>query len=372
MLPVAAGFGGRTSWRRWAALSRARAGCRAYVSGEAALYRAHGEPEKVISVEHVQMEQPGPHDLIIKFLASPINPADINMIEGVYPVKPATPAVGGNEGVAVVEHKGRAVKSFNRGDWVIPARPGLGTWRTRAVVPEWDLAHVPNDIPLDAAAMLAVNPASAYRMLQDFVTLLPGDYIIQNAANSTVGKCVIQLAKHMGVKTINVVRDREDLDSVKEDLDDLGADFVVTESLLAGKDYAREFAKVPKPVLALNAVGGPSATNIARALAPNGTLVTYGGMSKKPVTLPTGLLIFQNIVSRGFWLSRWTENTAPIDRDTMIMHLASLIREGRLKVGPSKRISFTDLPATLADRSRGKVLIEFDDDRFAATKAYIS
>lgn len=113
------------------------------MSGEAALYRAHGEPEKVISVEHVQMEQPGPHDLIIKFLASPINPADINMvacrfpssnvaltacvqIEGVYPVKPATPAVGGNEGVAVVEHKGRAVKSFNRGDWVIPARPGLG------------------------------------------------------------------------------------------------------------------------------------------------------------------------------------------------------------------------------------------------------
>lgn len=132
------------------------------------------------------------------------------------------------------------------------------------MVPEWDLAHVPNDIPLDAAAMLAVNPASAYRMLQDFVTLLPGDYIIQNAANSTVGKCVIQLAKHMGVKTINVVRDREDLDSVKEDLDDLGADFVVTESLLAGKDYAREFAKVPKPVLALNAVGGPSATNVSQ------------------------------------------------------------------------------------------------------------
>ncbi len=82
----------------------------------------------------------------------------------------------------------------------------IGTWRTEAVAKEDEFIRIPNDIPVSYAATLAVNPCSAYRMLRDFETLKVGDVIIQNGANSVVGMAVIQMAKQMGVKTINIVR----------------------------------------------------------------------------------------------------------------------------------------------------------------------
>ena len=88
---------------------------------------------------------------------------------------------------------------------------------------------VPNDITLEMAATLRTNPASAYQMLHDFVRLRPGDVVIQNGSNSAVGQAVIQIANKIEVKTVNVVRDRENLDELKKHLLNLGADWVWTE-----------------------------------------------------------------------------------------------------------------------------------------------
>jgi len=107
-------------------------------------------------------------------LAAPLNPADFNMIEGVYNIRPPLPAVGGNEGVATVVKCGDRVSNFKEGDWVIPAHPGFGTWRTHAVCKASDLMSVRKDIEPVYAATVAVNPCTAYRMLRDFVTLRPG------------------------------------------------------------------------------------------------------------------------------------------------------------------------------------------------------
>jgi mitochondrial enoyl-[acyl-carrier protein] reductase / trans-2-enoyl-CoA reductase len=81
-----------------------------------------------------------------------------------------------------------------------------GTWREEAAAPAAAFDKVPNDIPAAYAAVLGVNPCTAYRLLKDFGDLQPGDYIIQNAANSMVGQAVVQLANLFGIKTINVVR----------------------------------------------------------------------------------------------------------------------------------------------------------------------
>ena len=63
----------------------------------------------------------------VRFLASPINPSDLNQIEGTYPIKPSKfPAFGGNEGVGLIEETGVAVENLNVGDLVIPGRPSLG------------------------------------------------------------------------------------------------------------------------------------------------------------------------------------------------------------------------------------------------------
>ncbi|XP_049675688.1 enoyl-[acyl-carrier-protein] reductase, mitochondrial isoform X2 [Accipiter gentilis] len=196
------------------------------------LYERHGEPAAVVQLKDLEVAELRDSDVHVKMLAAPINPADINMIQGTYAILSPLPAVGGNEGVGEVLEVGRRVTALKPGDWVIPAGAGVGTWRTQGVFPEEMLLKVPSDIPVLCAATLSVNPCTAYRMLTDFETLAPGDSVIQNAANSGVGQAVIQIAKASGIKTINVVRDRPDLPKLVERLMALGADHVITEEML--------------------------------------------------------------------------------------------------------------------------------------------
>ncbi|CAH1800309.1 unnamed protein product [Owenia fusiformis] len=307
--------------------------------GAGLIYKEYGDPMKVLKkVDHVLSKSTQSHPMegrvIVKMLAAPINPADINMIQGTYPVKPSLPAVGGNEGVGEVLAVGDDVTSFKEGDWVLPSSPGFGTWRTHMMCKPSQLKLVANDIPLISAATLAVNPCSAYRMLKDFEHVVPGDVIIQNGSNSAVGQAVIQIASAMKFKTINVIRDRDqpDMDALKKHLKSLGATKVITEDFVRKpemKDLVKSLGKKPK--LALNCVGGKSATELARQLENNGTMVTYGGMSKQPVVVPTGSFIFKNIKLRGFWMTRWNqENFKNPESQDMLDELCELVRQCKL------------------------------------------
>lgn len=171
--------------------------------------------------------------VVVKMLAAPVNPADINTIQGVYPVKPAFPAIPGNEGVGEIVNIGEKVKRLKVGDWVVPASNAWGTWRTHAVCPESELQRITSGLNVVAAATLTVNPCTAYRMLKDFADLEPGDVVIQNGANSACGQCVIQFCREWGYKSVNVVRNRPDIAALKEKLTGLGADYIVTEDELA-------------------------------------------------------------------------------------------------------------------------------------------
>ncbi|KAJ1498999.1 hypothetical protein HMI55_004635, partial [Coelomomyces lativittatus] len=206
--------------------------------------------------------------VLIKFLASPINPSDINAIQGVYPVKLAKAEnkelfIPGFEGVARVTAVGRDVKDINVDDLVLPSSSGIGTWRREAICEPNILLKVRKTVPIRAAATIAVNPTSALRMLTDFVSLSPGSAIVQNAANSAVGQAVIQIAKAKGIHTINLIRDRQNFKETERFLLQLGANHVLKEGELP------TFLKT-NPIdisLALNAVGGRSASDLTRALA---------------------------------------------------------------------------------------------------------
>ncbi|XP_005058432.1 PREDICTED: trans-2-enoyl-CoA reductase, mitochondrial isoform X1 [Ficedula albicollis] len=272
------------------------------------LYERHGEPAAVVQLKDLEVPKLGDCDVHVKMLAAPINPADINMIQGTYPLLSPLPAVGGSEGVGEVLEVGRRVVALKPGDWVIPADAGLGTWRTRGVFPEKMLLKVPSDIPVLCAATLSVNPCTAFRMLADFESLVPGDSVIQNAANSGVGQAVIQIARASGIKTINVVRNRPDLPKLVERLMALGADHVVTEEMLRKPEMKDIFKSIPRPRLALNCVGGKSTTEMLRHLQPKGTMVTYGGMAKQPVMVPVSAFIFRDVRLRGFWMTQWRKD----------------------------------------------------------------
>ncbi|RYD74770.1 MAG: hypothetical protein EOP84_19365, partial [Verrucomicrobiaceae bacterium] len=184
-----------------------------------------GDPVEVAEYGQIELPDLGARQVLVRVLFAPVNPADINLIQGTYGTRPELPVTPGGEGVGVVEEVGSAVESLAPGTRVLfPA--GLGSWRERFVADAGDLILVPDDIPLEQAAMMRVNPATAFRMIHDFVDLRPGEWLIQNASNSGVGRAVIQIAAAHGWRTVNLVR-RE---ALVEELRVIGADAVVVES----------------------------------------------------------------------------------------------------------------------------------------------
>ncbi|XP_064382243.1 enoyl-[acyl-carrier-protein] reductase, mitochondrial-like [Halichondria panicea] len=302
-------------------------------SCKALVYHKLGQPEEVVQLDgNHPLREMGADDITVDMMVCPVNPSDINQIQGVYALRPPLPAVPGGEGMGVVSAIGSHVTSLQTGDWVIPAVPSLGLWRTQVVENEKIFMKVRSDIAMETAATLSVNPTTAYRMLRDYVHLERGCCVIQNGANSGVGEAVIQLAAAWGFKTINIIRDRPNFDEVKNYLMELGATEVVTEEFCGSHKMTSLIESTGKPLLGLNTVGGKSATNLMKQLANSGTMVTYGGMSKKPVTVGTGSLIFKDLRIVGHWNSQWvTKNSKSEDHHTMIDELCALAAQGSLK-----------------------------------------
>ncbi|XP_075907074.1 enoyl-[acyl-carrier-protein] reductase, mitochondrial [Nelusetta ayraudi] len=316
---------------------------------QALLFRKHGDPSQVVKLEDVNVPSLGVRDVLVKMLAAPINPSDINMIQGTYAILPDLPAVGGNEGVAEVMEVGSQVKGLKVGDWVIPRDAGVGTWRTEAVLAEDAIISLPNDIPLLCAATLGVNPCTAFRMLSDFEDLKPGDCVIQNAANSGVGQAVIQIAAARGINTINVVRDRPHFTQLSHRLKAIGATHVIKEEELRRPEMKELLKVCPKPKLALNGVGGKSATELLRHLQFGGSMVTYGGMAKQPVTVPVSALIFKDVKIRGFWVTQWKKDHSADARmfRGMLDDLCDLIRRGKLTAPACTEVGLGDYSKAL-------------------------
>ena len=307
----------------------------------AIVFQQHGDPQTVARVESLPLLPLTPRTARVRLLAAPINPADLNVIEGKYPIRPALPGVPGVEGLGVVEEVGAEVDNVKVGDRVLLPH-GYGTWREAGVADARELCVVPDDIPVEQAAMAKINPATALRMLRDFVDLQPGDWIAQNAANSGVGRSVIQIAHARGQRTVNLVRRAELIDELKAQ----GADIVAVE----GADPPAW----PAPIrLALNAVGGESALRLANALAPGGTLVTYGAMARQPLRIPNGLLIFQDLRWRGFWISSWYRSTPPEAHRAMFAELFDLLRRGILHTPVERIYPLTNVTAALAHAAQG-------------------
>lgn len=293
----------------------------------------YGDPNENVKNECVDIPSSlSSRQILVKMMMSPINPSDINMIEGTYFVQPPLPMILGNEGVGKIVDVGKDVKGLNEGDWVIPTDTAFGTWQHYKVAEDEDVIKIPNDISVLSAATLSVNPCTAYRMLKDYVDLKRGDIVIQNGANSAVGISVIQLAKEWNIRTVNVVRNRPDFEKLKSYLMSLGADHVVTEDFLRKpemKTLMKDLGK--KPQLAFNCVGGKCATELIRYLDYSGTMVTYGGMSRRPFMAPTGALIFKEVKLCGYWNTMWNQrNARGIARFEMLAELCRMIKEGKL------------------------------------------
>ncbi|GAQ87447.1 Mitochondrial Enoyl-ACP Synthase [Klebsormidium nitens] len=312
------------------------------------VFDQHGPPDRVLRQDQMPLKPPEDNEVEVDMLAAPINPSDINLVEGTYGIKPDLPAVAGLEGVGRVTKVGPAVTSLAVSDWVIPASTGkaFGTWRTAAVCAAEDLLKVRSDAPVEYAATVAVNPCTAYRMLEDFAHLEEGDVVVQNGATSMVGLAVIQLARERGLHSVNIIRDRPNFEEKAAELKALGASVVLTEERAQSPEGKQAMKGFPPAKLGLNCVGGSAATAVTKLLGTGATLVTYGGMSMKPVTISTSYFIFKDITCKGFWVSRWAQEHSAEERSKMIDYLLGLARDKKLTFNFEKT-PFTDFDFAL-------------------------
>ncbi|GAA5129400.1 2-enoyl thioester reductase domain-containing protein [Luteolibacter yonseiensis] len=322
--------------------------------GKQLVFRETGAPAEVLGMETdiLISRSPEPGDVLVRILAAPLNPADLNTVEGTYGVKPPLPATPGIEGCGVVEASGSP--DFSPGDRVIFLRRA-STWASHTSVPGDVLFKLPSAIDPLQAAMLKVNPATAWQLLHGFTALEKGDFIVQNVGNSAVGRCVIQLARDLGIRTISFVR-RE---SLFGELTALGADHVFLDDE-SGPVAAKEVMAGANAALAFNAVGGESALRLMKLLREGGTHITYGAMGRKPVTIPNGLLIFRGIEIRGLWVTRWIENAPLEEVRAVYQDLAARVAAGTLVQPVDSTFPLEDFQTALArldapERS-GKVL----------------
>jgi trans-2-enoyl-CoA reductase len=324
----------------------------------AAVYEKHGNPTDVLHVETRPWPTPTADEAVVKMSAAPINPADLNQIEGKYPVRPELPATPGFEGAGVVVELGGDAKGLTTGALVILPH-NIGTWRDAVTVKAEELVVVPNGIEPVQAATLKINPPTAWRLLHDYVDLQKGDWLIQNAANSAAGRDVIKIAHEVGYKTVNVVRRAELVDELRAE----GGDVVLVDG-----DNLREEVKSATGgasiCLGLNSVGGDSALRLANCLAPGGTLVSFGAMSLQPLKIPTGLLIFKDLRFRGIWINKWYDNATPSERMETFRPLFDMAKRGLLKTKVEKAYPLREVKAAVAHAAQGKrsgkIIFEFD------------
>ena len=259
-----------------------------------------GNPAEVLEVKAEIAHSLESGEIRVSVLASPIHPSNLLQISGKYGVDPVLPSTPGSEGVGRVVETSTDVTHLAVGQLVLLT--GGGTWRDEIVAPAASFIPLPDlgdpgSAVIEQLSMSAINPITALLMLTSFVDLKEGEWLVQSAANSAVGGYIIQLAKQRGIKTINVVR-REGL---ADDLMSKGADVV----LIDGPDLAEQIASATDNAhvsLAIDAVGGETFTRLADSLGYGGTVVAYGVLSGKPVTLNPAIAIFNDIRIRGWWL----------------------------------------------------------------------
>ncbi|GAA3124645.1 zinc-binding dehydrogenase [Streptomyces rameus] len=349
---------------------------RALVAGEI------GEPKDVLRLESRPVPTPAAGQALIRVKATPIHASDLHVLRGRYGFTPEFPTVGGHmECVGRIEALGPDTGGLRTGERVVavavPAVPGppvTGTWQEYLVAETHRLLPVPDRLSDSSACQLAVNPLTALLLVTRELGVRPGEWLLQTAAGSTVGRLVIQLARHLGIRTVNVVRRRDAV----EETEALGGDEVICTG---DEDLAQRVAEIAGPAgvrKAIDCVAGHVGAQVSQALAPGGETVVYGALSTHRQTDPAALtiplqarsLIYGTRAVRGFWLNRWFGTVSPAEALRALSEVRSLVADEVLTIPPGRPFPLERFPEAIAFAEApahgAKPLFVFDDGRDAA------
>src|ERR1700738_638445 len=332
---------------------------------KALIFTETGEPNSVLKLAEIPTPPLAPGEALVRVLLSPINPSDLHMVRGRYGYQPELSASPGAEGVGIVEGVGPGVQGPTVGTRVVFVHT-WNTWREQIVCPVDRLVPIPDGLDDPAAATSYTNPLTAWALTRSSHNLKESDWLLQTAAASSVGKLVLQLAQQYRFKTINVIRRREQESIIRN----LGGDEVICtadedlrsrlQELTAGKGVER----------AIDCVAGELGAEVARNLAPAGTMLVYGALSSHRQTDPAKFimplfaprLIYSTATVRGWWLPRWVPSQPLAEMRAATSDLLTMLSNGALTSPSIVRDSLKDFQEAvhLADG-------ELDSKRFCWT-----
>lgn len=339
-----------------------------------------------IRVEDIALPEPGPGQVRVRMLFSPVNPSDLNFVHGTYhsalqrviwnyapgqaqaevsydPARrnmcPLPPYSLGGEGVGIVEASGSGflAKRLLGKRVAIVGGPPNGCWQEYCIAEAKKAVVMPGDIPDQQAAMFFINPLTAYVLIREVLRVQAGQWVLLSAAGSALGKSVVRMGRRDGFKTICVVRSAAN----SAELRALGADAVIEtdkQDLLAevfritGGQGARH---------ALDCIGGKLAGDMVQCLGLDGQLVVYGTLSGTPMQIPGRDLMMPVARISGFFLGNWLAQQSPLKLLATLRAVKKLTRQGVFHTEVTEVFPLAQVEAAVAAATRpgrtGKVLL---------------
>jgi NADPH:quinone reductase-like Zn-dependent oxidoreductase len=294
------------------------------------VYNAFGVPAEVLHLAERPVPEPGPGEIRVRMVLSPIHNHDLWTIRGEYGVKPPLPAIGGTEALGTVDKLGEGVATPALGRRVT-ASGIAGAWAEYFIVRAAAAVPVPDAIGDEVACQLVAMPLSAMMALEE-LGVQPGQWMIQNAATGAVGKTLAMIAKARGVHVVNVVRRR---DGVAE-LAALGIENAVSTDEEGWRKRVKAVTGGAPIVAALDSVGGEESGQLLHMLAEGGQLMTFGAMANQPMIVSPGDLIFKQATIKGFWAAKLGTGPRRAEIPRAIGDLVRLAAAGALKLPVEK------------------------------------
>ncbi|MFO0975193.1 MAG: zinc-dependent alcohol dehydrogenase family protein [Planctomycetaceae bacterium] len=304
-----------------------------------------GEPASVLQLQTVERPVPKHGEVLVRMLATPVNPSDLMYIRGHYTIPAQCPATPGFEGVGIVEASGGGLRGMLfRGKRVVVLNKRGGNWADYAVVPADQVIPISRSLSDEQAATFFVNPATAWVMTREVLRVPSGGWLVQTAAGSALGQMIVRLSKTCGFRTINIVR-RE---AQRDELLRLGADQV---EVCDGSDESCERLTAQLQKLtggvryAVDAVGGSTGSAVVRSLGLDGRMLAYGTLSGQPLQFSPRTLMTVGSSVEGFWLGNFMKGVGLPFKLSLVRRLTRLIQSGVL----STEISGSWTLETVAD-----------------------
>ncbi|MDT5065125.1 MAG: hypothetical protein QOK02_1280 [Mycobacterium sp.] len=331
-------------------------------------FAQHGEPKDVLESTDKPLPEPGEDEVRVRMLLSPINPSDLLYVRGHYSgVTPAFPATVGFEGVGVVDALGTRVKKLTIGERVFTRNSAGGNWAEYAVIPASRAYRVPEGLPDEQVASFLINPATAILMVRHVLAVPRGEWLLQSAAGSELGRMIIRLAKRDGIRTLNVVRNKERA----PELHALGADAVIGSTDGTIDEQVRETVGAQGVRYAIDPVAGQTGTEMFRSLHQDGRMLVYGSLTGEPIRVgedPRFTLSGRRTLEvywLGYWLPRLDDSGfypsgAPAV-EQLINEIADLVEQGVLTTSPGTTYPLHEIHAAVVEAETaghaGKVLL---------------